>query len=248
MATYVTGAIHGCLSIGKLAPDCWQEGQTLRRCDYLLILGDFGLVWDNPPQYRERYFLSWLNEQPWTTLFIDGNHENHDLLDSFEVSTWHGGKVHRVPGYENLIHLMRGQLFDMAHDGLWFTMGGARTRDADWRQPGVGWWPRELPSDEEYEEACANLDRVGWSVDYVITHEVPRHLRHAAMPDWYCEEYDPADRLSRFLDELDERIDKQRLKRWYCGHYHSDLQLGDEQHVMLFNQILPMGELPHPSR
>ncbi|MBR1828939.1 MAG: metallophosphatase [Atopobiaceae bacterium] len=244
VTTYVTGDIHGSFDIGKLLPDRWPVGQELRRCDYLFICGDFGLVWNENPPIEDRYFLGWLNDQPWTTLFIDGNHENHDLLDSFPVSQWHGGKVHVLPGYPNLIHLMRGQLFDMGKDGLWFTMGGAWTRDSAFRIAGNGWWPRELPSDEEYAEARANLDSVGWSVDYVFTHECPRSRRPYAMYDWYCEEFDPADKLSLFLDEVDERIDHTRLKRWYSGHYHADITLGDVEHAMLYRQIVPLGELP----
>lgn len=244
MATYVTGDIHGGIGIGRLTPDRWRLGQSLRRCDYLLICGDFGLVWEENTSLENRYFLDWLNNQPWTTLFIDGNHENHDLLDSYPVSTWHGGKVHVLPGYPNLIHLMRGQVFDMARDGLWFTMGGGLTRDSIWRIPGEGWWPREMPSDEEYDEARASLDAVGWSVDYVFTHECPRTLRRFAMYDWYLEEFDPADKLSTFLDEVNGRLDHARLKRWYSGHYHCDLPLGDERHVMLYHQIVPLGAGP----
>lgn len=243
MATFVTGDLHGSIDIGKLTPERWPEGQALHRCDYLLIVGDFGLIWSESPPYEDRWFLGWLDSQPWTTLFIDGNHENHDMLDSFEETTWHGGQVHMVPGCDNIIHLMRGQVFDMAQDGTWFCMGGGWTRDASLRVPG-NWWPREIPSEEECGEARLNLDRVDWSVDYVITHEVPRHLRPSAMPGWYCEEYDPDDRLSIFLDEVDSRIDKRRLKRWYCGHYHDDHLLGDAQHAMLYRQIIPLGELP----
>lgn len=241
MATYVTGDIHGVIDIGKLTPEHWPFGQSLHRCDYLLIVGDFGLLWSDPPSLEERYFLSWLDGQPWTTLFVDGNHENHDLLDSLPVTQWHGGNVHVVPGYPHIIHLMRGQVFDMGRNGTWFTMGGARTRDASFRLAGDGWWPRELPSAEEYAEARANLDEAGWSVDYVITHECPRSRRRFAMYDWYCPEFDPADELSIFLDEVDARVDKARLKRWYSGHYHADVTLGDEQHRMLFRSIIPLG-------
>lgn len=244
MATFVTGDIHGSIDIGRLTANHWPEGQRLRRCDYLVICGDFGLVWSPEPPWEDRYFLGWLNDQPWTTLFIDGNHENHDLLDGFEVSTWHGGNVHRIPGYENIIHLMRGQVFDMGSDGTWFCMGGGWTRDAAFRTPGDGWWPREIPDAREYNEARSNLDRVGWSVDYVFTHECPRSRRRLAMHDWYCEEFDPVDSLSTFLDEVDGRLDAQRLRRWYSGHYHSERLLGDDKHVLLFRQIVPLGATP----
>ena len=239
---YITGDIHGSLGIGRLAPDRWPEGQRLHRCDYLVICGDFGLVWSDPPSYESRYFLSWLDAQPYTTLFIDGNHENHSLLDAMHVSRWHGGKVHRLPGYEHIIHLMRGQVFDMGALGRWFTFGGARTRDVEWRREGDGWWARELPSEAECAEARANLEAVGWRVDYVFTHECPRARRRYAMPGWYCSKYDPPDICSTFLQEVDERIDRARLVRWYSGHYHDDLLLGDEQHVMLFGSVVRLGD------
>ena len=111
--SYVTGDIHGSIDIGKLTPERWPEGQRLFRCDLLLICGDFGLIWSEEPSVEDRYFLGWLNAQPWTTVFVDGNHENHDLLDAVPVSTWHGGKVHVLPRYENIVHLMRGQVFDI---------------------------------------------------------------------------------------------------------------------------------------
>lgn len=244
MAVFVTGDTHGSFGMGRLSRRLWQRGLRLHRCDYVVICGDFGLVWSDPPSFEDRFFLRWLDVQAYTTLFIDGNHENHDLLDALPVEDWHGGKVHRLPHYPNIRHLMRGQVFDMGHDGLWFTFGGARTRDAAWRTPGDGWWPRELPSEEECAEARANLERVSWSVDYVFTHECPRSRRRAAMPGWYCEEFDPPDICSTFLDEVDERLDQRRLKRWYSGHYHDDILLGDDRHAQLFNSVVRLGGLP----
>jgi hypothetical protein len=29
------------------------------------------------------------------------------------------------------------------------------------------WWKEELPGEEEYQTARANLDSVGWAVDYI---------------------------------------------------------------------------------
>ena len=108
MAVYVTGDIHGWLDIGKLTPDRWPQGEKLRKSDFLVICGDFGLVWTNPPTLEEKFFLDWLDNRPWTTLFIDGNHENYDLLDSFPTCTWRGGRVSRIPGTKHIIHLLRG--------------------------------------------------------------------------------------------------------------------------------------------
>ena len=42
-------------------------------------------------------------------LFIDGNHENFDKLNSYPVETWCGGKVHKIRN--NVIHLMCGEVY-----------------------------------------------------------------------------------------------------------------------------------------
>ena len=41
------------------------------------------------------------------------------------------------------------------------------------RVKGVSWWEEEVPSLEEYQEALANLERVNWTVDCVLTHCAP---------------------------------------------------------------------------
>jgi hypothetical protein len=104
-----------------------------------------------------------------------------------------------------------------------------------------------MPSDEEYEEALRNLERVNWKVDYVFSHEVPRSLRRHAMVRHYDVSREQDDRLTAFLQEVDDKLDKRRLKVWYAGHYHDDMMLRDRQHVELYNQIVRLGDLPDGS-
>ena len=76
---YITGDTHGDYDIHKLSNAALNRNNiTFTSEDYLIICGDFGLVWDNSSE--ENYWLDWLNKKPCTTLFIDGNHENHNLL------------------------------------------------------------------------------------------------------------------------------------------------------------------------
>lgn len=49
--------------------------------DYVIICGDFGGVWDfEIESMREKMNLEWLNSRNFTTLFVDGNHENYTRL------------------------------------------------------------------------------------------------------------------------------------------------------------------------
>ena len=126
MAVYLTGDIHGGMDMGGIPAFAEGEGAGLTRDDFLIILGDFGLVWREPPSDREVELLAWFEAQPWSTLFIDGNHENFDLLEALPVERWHGGRVHSVRPH--VIHLMRGETFEIC-GSTFFCVGGAHSID-----------------------------------------------------------------------------------------------------------------------
>ena len=52
--------------------------------DYVVLLGDVGLVWDYKGESKtEKWWLDWLEDKSFTTLFIDGNHENFNRLNAY---------------------------------------------------------------------------------------------------------------------------------------------------------------------
>ncbi len=214
MSIYITGDTHGTIDWEKLNTGNFPEQKCMTpESDYVIILGDFGGVWDGSDE--DRYVIKTYSERNFTTLFIDGNHENHDMLDKYPVEEWHGGKVHKIS--DRVIHLMRGQVFEI--DGLkFFTMGGAESTDKYHRKEGISWWPRELPSDGEYKEALRNLEKVNYDVDYVLTHCAPeRYLAvHMGSLIYGCE-----NRLTEFLDSLILEHGL-KFKHWFFGHYHRD--------------------------
>ena len=214
---YITGDTHGIIDWHKINTSNFSEQKSLSKDDYLIILGDFGGVWDGAGQ--DRYIINNYNRRSFTTLFIDGNHENFDLLDSFPVEEWNGGKIHRISG--SVIHLMRGQVFTI-EDIKFFTMGGAESTDKQYRKEGVSWWEREMPSDKEYEEALRNLEKHNFDVDIVLTHCAPEGYickKMTAITDR------SGNRLTRFLDELIMNRNL-RYQYWFFGHYHDDLDQG----------------------
>ena len=82
---FITGDTHGSYDIQKLARKNFPEGKTLTKDDYVMICGDFGCVWGGELAGSDRWWQNWLDEQPWTTLWVDGNHENHDLLKTYPI-------------------------------------------------------------------------------------------------------------------------------------------------------------------
>ncbi len=119
---FITGDCHG--GFQRFGVKYFPQQRELGREDFVIVCGDFGGVWSGSTE--ENYWLDWLEKKPFTTLFVDGNHENFDMLKSLPEQEWHGGRVHQVR--EHVLHLMRGQVFEIG--GLtWFTMGGASSHD-----------------------------------------------------------------------------------------------------------------------
>ena len=169
MSIVITGDTHGTFDIEKVVRYFNEHEDEYTRDDYLIICGDVGICGFSAAY--EANTRAVFRSLPVTTLFIDGNHENFEQLNSYVVEQWNGGKVHIIE--DNMIHLMRGQIFTI--DGLkFFTFGGAYSIDKMSRAEGISWFPEEIPSREEYEEGWANLGKEDFQVDYILTHTAPR--------------------------------------------------------------------------
>ena len=223
---YVTGDIHGGFDIHKLSSkELRSAGMRIKKDDYVIVCGDFGLVWDNKPE--ERYWRKWLDEKPWTTLFVDGNHENFELLNTYPVEEWHGGRIHRIS--EKIVHLMRGNVFSL-EGASFFTFGGAASHDKEWRLPDLSWWPEELPSDEELRQANDVLAQCNNQVDYIISHCAPSLIQGRLNPTYKI------DRLTEYFEYVRETV---KFRRWYFGHYHEDVDF-DDGFSCLLDRVLPL--------
>lgn len=171
MSIVITGDTHGTFDIGKVVRYFNEHEDEYTRDDYLIICGDVGICGFSAAY--EANTRAVFRNLPVTTLFIDGNHENFEQLNSYAVEQWNGGKVHIIE--DNMIHLMRGQIFTI--DGLkFFTFGGAYSIDKMYRAEGISWFPEEIPSKEEYEEGWTNLEKEDFQVDYILTHTAPRDV------------------------------------------------------------------------
>lgn len=249
---YFTGDIHASHNIGKLSKENFPEQEKLAKFDYVIICGDFGCVWDG--RERDREWQDWLEAKPFTTLFVDGNHENYDLLKEYPTKLWHGGKVQYIRPH--VIHLMRGQVFDIDGKTV-FTMGGAachdlwngvldttdpqfaakfeymQKRNMFFRVNHYSWWKEELPSEEEMEEGLVNLEKQGFTVDYVVTHCLPDRFHVSFTKGGYT-----SDSLTQYLAEIDKRL---TCRHWFCGHYHTNRMM-DDHHTVLYGAIISEAE------
>ena len=73
---YLTGDTHGDIDRFKHGKLRW-----LGKRDTVVVLGDFGFVWDGSKEEQKK--LDWLRKRPYILLFLDGSHENYDLLTQY---------------------------------------------------------------------------------------------------------------------------------------------------------------------
>ena len=246
MEIYITGDTHG--DFRRFQPEIFYEQAALTKEDVTLVCGDFGGVWHGDE--RDDEGLGWLEQRPFTTAFVTGNHENYDALRRYPLEEWNGGNIRRIR--PSVILLERGQIFDLG-GRRFFTMGGASSHDiqdgilepgdphfqqkqremearnAMYRVNHLSWWAEELPSVEEYQTARASLDRAGWEVDYIITHCCPSSVQDIFSGGLYQK-----DALTEFFDEIRQRC---QFKYWFFGHYHEDM-IVEKKYVMLYEQII----------
>ena len=224
MAIILSGDTHGLLDLDKVT-DYFEANDEFTKEDYLIILGDAGILWNG---VEDKDVQQILNNLPVTTLWLDGNHENFDMIFDCPEDIWHGGRVHFIS--DSIIHLERGQVFKI--DGLsFFTFGGANSIDKSIRRTGLSWWPEEMPSDYEYEEGLRNLEKVNWKVDYILTHTCPEFVANQLVTYVYPGE----ETLQRYFNRIAEEVE---FKKWFFGHWHMDETVDNFR--CLYNDIVEL--------
>lgn len=232
---YFTGDIHGEIDIGKLSYKNWEESRNLTKNDYLIIMGDFGLPFldsevneqNQPVKGTYSYWIKWLSERPYTILWIDGNHENFNYWDRQEVSEWHGGRVQIHPHAPNVIHLMRGEIYNI-DNMTFFVFGGARSHDKAYRKPDITWWKQEEATESEMLNARKNLAKYNNQVDFILTHTMPNQISRQAF------NMESSDTTACFLDEVMAAVN---YDMWFCGHYHKTAFIRNIDMFVLYHNI-----------
>ena len=244
---YITGDTHS--NFLRFTEEKFPIQTEMTKDDYIIICGDFGGVWTfEEESRREKEALDWLNNKNFTTLFVDGNHENYTRLYNYPIEEWKGGKVHKIR--DSVLHLMRGEIFDVDNKKI-FAFGGAKSHDIqdgilnldeeekiyEYRKRGAyfrirdfSWWDLELPTSQEMENGIENLEKINYKVDYIISHCCPTSIQ-ALINSTY-----KGDILTDYLQHISEKC---TFKRWYFGHYHDYKQV-TSQFTLLYENIVPL--------
>lgn len=215
---YLSGDTHGSLDIQKVMDffEVERRIRLLNKADYLIILGDVGVCWEEGT--HDEWVKENLQKLPVTVLWLDGNHENFDILSEYPEVNWHGGKVHQIA--PDILHLMRGYVYEIDGRKIWI-FGGGYSIDKRYRREGISWWPQEMPDEKEYQRGMETLKQENFQVDYILTHTAPRDVA-----EYICKNIIPGEEdLQYYLQEVSEKTD---FKKWYFGHWHMDVKVGDK--------------------
>ena len=226
MSIYITGDTHGTFDLRKVVYFFKGREEEFSRDDYLIICGDVGVCGFMASDEAKTRDI--LRNLPVTVLFVDGNHENFEQLNSYAVEIWNGGKVHFIES--NIIHLMRGQVFEI--DGKkFFTFGGAYSVDKFYRlSRGYGWWSDEQPSEEIKQYVEQQLKEN--AIDVVLSHTCP--FKYEPVEEFLpgIDQNTVDDSTEKWLDVIEETTD---YMAWFCGHWHTNKRI-DKMHF-LFHQF-----------
>lgn len=246
---YVTGDMHGNFRRISRKSRFRKLFQPSER-DYVIVCGDFGLLWQKNKELESN--LELMAGYPFRLLWVQGNHENYNMIEEYPIEYWKGGKVRHIVR-DKVILLERGQIFQI--DGKsFFTFGGASSHDVQggildrnsptyledrrmairsylpYRVRNVSWWEQELPTQAELQEARRNLKKAGYKVDYVISHSPSGRMVKKICTEYGFHNSYKQDILTEFFDELEEQLE---FKAWYFGHMHGDGKV-DQRHYLMY--------------
>lgn len=212
MSVIIAGDIHG--EIGIL--------NTLinkKRPTELIACGDFG-IWEckHFMKFRKKGITSgYLHEHIKTNgtkiYFCDGNHEDHNFLDSLRMKN--DDRREPIEITENIFYCPRGSTVELSDGTKTLFMGGAESIDKAVRTAGHDWFPQEVITDTDMKKLP-----VGEKIDMVISHTCPSFCqRMLKLPKleatWLNNKYfDPS------CVHLTEVYNIFKPKQWYFGHFH----------------------------
>lgn len=224
MRYFLMGDTHGNLF------DLFNNTKMLNENCTLIILGDFGFIWDSTEAEKN---IKKIEELPCQIAFIDGNHENFPLISQLEtIEEWNEGKVGRIG--KNIVHLLRGEIYNL-NGKIVGVCGGANSVDLWHRVEGLSWWKEEEITDQDIANFKSNLVKVDNKVDVVLSHDAPT----TAIPLVKLFSGVNDGKISNCQNQLQKIYDCITFDKWFFGHWHIDKRI-DDKFTCLFHNLIEL--------
>lgn len=224
MATFLKGDIHGNL----FEVIDFINRFNLGKNDNIIILGDCGIAWRKDKKDLDQNIKLWNECGNGVKLyFIDGNHENFNILNSLPIEN-NMGKI-----ADNIYHLRRGQVYEFENKKI-LVCGGADSIDKYRRVENFTWWKEETISQETIDNIPAG------HYDYVLTHCCPRSIFDNNRVYLSTLQFLDENKINHNSEDMLEKLmNKITFDHFYFGHYHVDRVLNDKFRC-LFNDFIEM--------
>ena len=225
---FLTGDTHG---LWGLTERLRNIKNALSENDYLVILGDFGCIWnieDNKIQKELKMLENISSNIDYKILFLDGNHENFKRLNEFPEEEWNGGRIHVIS--DKIYHLMRGYVFNIDNKNI-LVCGGGTSIDKYFRTQDVSWWEEENITDNDINRIKESLIPYNNQVDYIFTHCAPELYAKKVLKKNGQTYY--KDQNCVLLDSIRKTV---KRKKWFFGHYHFN-DTNESKYMCLYEKI-----------
>lgn len=206
-----TSAPTRILAVGDMHGDlgAWEDAvlPAIERYDpdALMQVGDFGLGWDADYLDKLDDLLATSERECY---WIDGNHENHEMIDDIVGGEW--DVAHKTSQWTTY--------FPRGYRWTWggvqcIGVGGAYSVDKPARTPFVDWWPGEELTDDDVEAALT-----AGQCDVMFAHDTFSGFTVPGIPE---PQYDAFFALcAPNRDRLYQIVQSVRPKLYVHGHYH----------------------------
>jgi Icc-related predicted phosphoesterase len=195
------GDIHGNLDHAKWVFDHAVENNV----NVIIACGDFG-YW--PHISWGKKFLNSVERMARKNgikfYWVDGNHENHDLIDILVEKN--GADAPIELGSEWLNYIPRGCVFTIGSKKI-MGYGGAYSWDWERRELGISYWSQELINDYKVAELPEQ------KVDILVTHEAPLGKEIS-----YKDNIAISIHQRELVTEIQEKVNP---SLHVCGHHHT---------------------------
>lgn len=235
-----TGDVHGKV-IERFSFKRNPGLRQLQSGDIVFQLGDFGQPF-GPTTYKEaEYVFKFLDEKPWITIIIGGNHDDYDYWQSCPQVELFGGKARQATFhgknfsvfFVDEITILNINNYNIlcipcaeSHDvnillnpneiGFKRKQAILRKQHQWFRVVGRSWWPQEKMDVQKNAEFMEH--HMNGHFDFILTHDAP-----ALINSWFKRPENPARIVSTagqlFLEELRKNLD---FDAWIHSHFHFD--------------------------
>lgn len=221
MATFLKGDIHG--NLFEIID--FINRFNLGKNDNIIILGDCGIAWRKDRKDLNQNIKLWNECGNGVKLyFIDGNHENFNILNSLPIEN-NMGKI-----ADNIYHLRRGQVYEFENKKI-LVCGGADSIDKYRRIENFTWWKEETISQETIDDIPAG------HYDYVLTHCCPRSVFEKNKIYLSTLQFLDENKINHSSEDMLEQLkSKITFDHWFFAHYHINRNL-DEKFTCLFEDF-----------